>query len=86
MRGIGLADNDRSAMKNSFPPSGTGPARVPRPVVARGERGRNAGLLHGYPGIDAPLLRLHAANDIPQFWTALQALLGATVPPDALIV
>ena len=81
-----MADNDGADMKNSFPTSGTGPARVARPAVARGERGRHAGLLHGSPGIDARLLRLHAANDIPQFWTALQALLGATIPHDALIV
>jgi len=85
-RGIELADNDGGDMKNSFHTSGTGPARLARPASARGTRGRNPGLLHGSPGIDAQLLQLHAANDIPQFWTALQALLGATIPHDALIV
>lgn len=36
--------------------------------------------------MDGLLLRLHAAADIPQFWSALQQLLSATAPYDALIV
>jgi DNA-binding CsgD family transcriptional regulator len=35
--------------------------------------------------IEARLLGLHAANDLPQFWTALQALLGEATPHDALV-
>ena len=73
-------------MKNSFHTSLTGVPRGQRPESSKGKRERQGGLLHGSAGIDSRLLRLHAANDIPQFWTALQALLGATIPYDALIV
>lgn len=73
-------------MKNSFHTSLSGAPRVARPEAAGNRRRRKAGLLHGSPGLDALLLRLHAANDIPQFWAALQALLGETTPHDALIV
>jgi len=52
--------------------------------AARATRG--AKLLAGLPQIEALLLRLHASADIPQFWTALQALLKETTPHDALIV
>lgn len=44
------------------------------------------GLLHGSPSIDSLLLRLHAVNDIPHFWTELQAVLSAGTPYDALVV
>jgi DNA-binding CsgD family transcriptional regulator len=44
------------------------------------------GLLHGSPRIDTLLLQLHASHDIPQFWTALQVMLGEMIPHDALIV
>jgi DNA-binding CsgD family transcriptional regulator len=36
--------------------------------------------------LESLLLRLHAAADIPQFWAALQGLLRATAPFDALVV
>lgn len=44
------------------------------------------GLLQGGPQVEGLLLQLHAAEDIPQFWTALQTLLSATTPYDALVV
>lgn len=54
---------------------------------ARGARATaKGGLLHGSPRIDTLLLQLHASNDIPQFWAALQAMLGEMIPHDALIV
>lgn len=71
-------------MKHSFhtsPPRAPGPAR---PTAAA--RRNKAGLLHGAPGVDSLLLRLHAANDLPQFWAGLQELLRETIPHDALIV
>ena len=73
-------------MKHSFhTTSAVAPGRA-RPAAGAPRRRSKPGLLHGSPGIDGLLLRLHAANDIPQFWAALQAMLGATIPHDALIV
>lgn len=57
---------------------------APRAAAARAPASPN--LLHGSPRIDALLLKLHAANDIPAFWAALQAMLGEMTPHDALIV
>ncbi len=73
-------------MKDSFPTQPSTPSRAPRATAAGARDKRQDGLLHGSPGVDVLLLRLHAANDIPQFWLALQGLLGATIPHDALIV
>jgi DNA-binding CsgD family transcriptional regulator len=73
-------------MKNSFHTAVTDAVQPARPAAAVEKRGRKAGLLHGSPSVDSLLLRLHAANDIPQFWAALQGLLRETTPHDALIV
>lgn len=73
-------------MKNSFHTAVTAAAQPARLAAAIEKRGRKAGLLHGSPSVDSLLLRLHAANDIPQFWAALQGLLRETTPHDALIV
>lgn len=40
----------------------------------------------GDPRLGKLLLRLHGAREIDQFWTALQALLSAAIPYDALAV
>ena len=58
----------------------------PSPRPASRVLARKLGLLSSRPAVDALLLRLHAAADIPQFWAALQALLTETTPYDALIV
>ena len=81
-----VSDKVGCPVKNSFhtQPSAA-PVRRPR-ATAESRRKRQEGLLHGSPGVDALLLRLHAANDIPQFWAALQVLLSKTTPHDALIV
>ena len=62
------------------------PRRGPAAVAARPARARKAGLFADSGRVDSLLLRLHAAADIPQFWHALQSLLGETTPHDALIV
>lgn len=46
---------------------------------------KRRGLLHVSPQIDALLLRLHASTDIPGFWEALQEILRATLPHDAVV-
>jgi DNA-binding CsgD family transcriptional regulator len=63
----------------------------PRPSPARKSispaRSRGASpLLHNSRRIDSLLLQLHASHDIPQFWSALQTVLGEMIPHDALIV
>ena len=55
-------------------------------ATGQSRRQRQEGLLQGAPGVDALLLRLPAANDIPQFWGAWQGLLNRTTPHDTLIV
>src|SRR5688572_13829779 len=62
------------------------PNRRPAAVAAPPTRTRKAGLFADNGRVDSLLLRLHAAADIPQFWHALQSLLGETTPHDALIV
>lgn len=72
----------------SRPPDASAPSPLRFEHSAAGGRGRGAPLrlFSERPEIDALLLQLHAAADIPQFWAALQALLRATTPHDALIV
>ncbi|MCX6954990.1 MAG: LuxR C-terminal-related transcriptional regulator [Verrucomicrobia bacterium] len=73
-------------MKQSFHTQSPAPAGGAAVPGRQRRRTKREGLLHGSPGIDALLLRLHAANDIPAFWAALQELLRQTTPHDALIV
>lgn len=58
--------------------------RLARPSTPRVSR--KEGLLSASPHVESLLLKLHASTDIPQFWTALQALLTETAPYDALVV
>ncbi len=73
-------------LKPSASKSLAGSSSLPLGSAAKTRRAQvQEGLLHGSPSVDKLLLRLHASNDIPQFWEALQELLRETTPHDALI-
>lgn len=83
---VGEAVNVSVSMPRDLNPTTPSTRRGFSSNVAPGAAVPKPGLLATQPSLDGLLLRLHAAGDIPQFWSALQALLSETTPYDALIV